>query len=91
MTGVCLFVCVVGPGLDSTSPAFVRSRARQAAGSDDRLARKTESSPISGVRDCVDTMCAEVQPRASCVFLDRSLPLTMYVVRGNKMVVLESK
>ena len=23
MTGVCLFVCVVGPGFDSTSPAFV--------------------------------------------------------------------
>ena len=29
MTGVCLFVCVVGPEFDSTSPAFVRRRASQ--------------------------------------------------------------
>ena len=27
MTGVCLFVRVVGPGFDLTSPVFVRSRA----------------------------------------------------------------
>ena len=45
MTGVCLFVCVIGPGFDSTSPAFVRNRASQAAGSDGRLAKKTESGP----------------------------------------------
>ena len=36
MTGVStggdyLFLCVVGPGFDSTSPDFVRSRASQAA------------------------------------------------------------
>ena len=40
-----VFVCVVGPGFDSTSPAFVRSRASQAAGSDGWLAQKTESGP----------------------------------------------
>ena len=60
MTGVCLFVCVVGPGFDSTSPAFMKSRASQAAGSDGRLAQKTESGPISGGRDCVYTICADV-------------------------------
>ena len=47
MTEVCLFVCVVGPGFDSTSPAFVRSRASHAAGSDRRLAQKTEIGPTS--------------------------------------------
>ena len=60
MTGVCLFVCVVGSGFISTSPAFVRSRVSQVAGSDDRLAQKTESGPISGDSDCVDTICADV-------------------------------
>ena len=29
MTGVCLFLCVVGPGFDSTFPVFVRSRPNQ--------------------------------------------------------------
>ena len=46
MTGVsageCLFVCVVGPGFDSPSPAFVRSRVSQTAGSDGRPDQKTE-------------------------------------------------
>ena len=56
MTGVCLFVCGVGPGFDSTSPAFMRSRASQAAGSDGRLAQKRNMTPISGGRVCVDTL-----------------------------------
>ena len=60
MTGMGLFVCVVGPGFDSTSPAFVRSRASQAVGSDDRLVPKTEWGPISGGRGCVETICADV-------------------------------
>ena len=42
---VYLFVCVVGPGFDSTSPAFVRSRASQAAGNDGRLAPKNGIGP----------------------------------------------
>ena len=33
-------MCVVGLGFDLTSPAFVRSRASQAVGSNDRLAPK---------------------------------------------------
>ena len=37
-SGECLFVCVVGPGFDLTSPTFVRSRACQEAASDARLA-----------------------------------------------------
>ena len=45
MTGTCLFVCVLGPGFDSTSPAFVRSRASHAAGSDGRLAQKRNRAP----------------------------------------------
>ena len=45
MTGVCLFVCVIGPGFNSTSPAFVRSRARQAAGSAGLLAKKNGIGP----------------------------------------------
>ena len=60
LTGVCLFVRVVGPGVDSTSPAFVWSRASQAAECDGRLAKKTESGHISGGRDYVDTICADV-------------------------------
>ena len=47
MTGVCLFVCVVGPGFESTSTAFVRSRGSQAAGSDGRLAKKNGIGPPS--------------------------------------------
>ena len=47
MTGMCLFVGVVGPGLDLTSPAFVRIRASQAAESDDRLAKKNGIGPPS--------------------------------------------
>ena len=50
MTGMCLFVCVVGPGFDLTSPAFVRSRASHAAGSDGRLTKKRNPAPISGGR-----------------------------------------
>ena len=53
-------MCVVGLGFDSTSPAFVRSRASQAAGSDGRLAQKHNRSSISGGRDCVDTICADL-------------------------------
>ena len=62
MTGVCLFVCVVGPGFDSSSPAFVRNRASQAAGSDGRLSQKNGIGPPSmgGGKDCVDTICADV-------------------------------
>ena len=60
MTGVCLFVCVVGPGFDSMSHVFVRSRASQVVGSDGRLAQKTESGPISGGRDCVDIIWADL-------------------------------
>ena len=52
MTGVsvggeCLFECVVGPEFDSKSPAFVRSRASQAAGSDGALAQKNGNEPPS--------------------------------------------
>ena len=43
-TGECLFVCVVGPGFDSPSPTFGR-RSCEAAGTDGRLAPKTESGP----------------------------------------------
>ena len=46
--GECLFVCVVGPGFDSTYPAFVRRRASQAEGRDGLLAQKRNRAPISG-------------------------------------------
>ena len=46
MTVVCLFVCVVGPGFNSTSPAFVRSRASQAAESDGRIAPQKKESGL---------------------------------------------
>ena len=59
MTGAC-FVCVVGPGFDSTSPASVRSRASHAAGNDGRLAQKTESGPHLWGQGCVGTMCTDV-------------------------------
>ena len=52
----CVFVCVVGPGFVSTSPAFVRRRASRVVGSDGRLAQKTESGLQLGGRDCVDTI-----------------------------------
>ena len=55
-------MCVVGPGFDSTSPAFVRSRASQAAGSDDRLAHKTESGPhLWGQGLCRHNLCRCLQ------------------------------
>ena len=61
MTVVCLFVRVVRPGFDSTSPAFVRSRASQAAGSDGRLSQKNGIGPPSLVgRDCAEKICADV-------------------------------
>ena len=75
MTGVCLFVCVVGLGFDSTSPAFVRSRASQAAGSDGRLTQKNGIGPPSLGAGIVLTpfgqMYAAVQPRTGCVLLDQ--------------------
>ena len=81
MTGACLFVYVVGPGFDSTSSAFVRSRTSHATGSDRWLAQKTESGPHIWGQGCVDTICTDVcvfQPRAGCVFLEYHL----YVLPG---------
>ena len=49
-----LFVCVVGPRFDSTSPSFVSSRASHATGSDGRLAQKRNRDHVSRGRDCVD-------------------------------------
>ena len=60
ITGACLFVCVVGPAFDWTSPAFVMSRASQAARSDGRLAQKRNRASIPGGSDCVDTICADI-------------------------------
>ena len=58
MTGVC----VVGPGFDSTSSAFVRSRASQEAGRDDRFAQKTESCPcLWGQGMCRHNLCRCLQ------------------------------
>ena len=64
MAEMCLFVCVVGPGFDSTSPAIVRSRASQAARRDSQLAQKTESGPH------IVQMSEVFQPPAGCVFLE---------------------
>ena len=62
MTGVCLSVCVLGPGLDLTSPTFVRSRASQEAGRDGRLAKKTESGPhLWGQGLCRHDLCRCLQ------------------------------
>ena len=77
MTGACLFVCVVGPGFDSTYPAFVRSRASHAAGSDGRLPpQKRNRAPISGGRVVLTPfvhMSVAFQSRAGCVFGTRCL------------------
>ena len=51
---------VVRPGFDSTSHAFERRRASQAAGSDSRLAQKRNRVPSSGDRYCVATICVDV-------------------------------
>ena len=58
ITGVCLFLCVVGPGFDSTSPTFVRSRARQGATAS--LPKKQNWAPSLGAGFCVDTISADV-------------------------------
>ena len=50
MNPVCVVTSVVGPGLYSTSPAFVRSRASQTAWSNGRLVQKRNRAPISGAR-----------------------------------------
>ena len=60
MTGACLVVCVVGPEFDSTSPAFVMSRASHTAESDGGLAIKKESGPHLWGQGCVDTICTDV-------------------------------
>ena len=53
MTGVCDGVSVVGPVFGSTFPVFMRNRAREAAGTDGRLApkKKQNRAPISGGRE----------------------------------------
>ena len=63
MTGVCLFVSVVGPGFDSTSPAFVRSSASQAARSDGRLAKNGNRPPphLWGQGLCRHNLCRCLQ------------------------------
>ena len=70
MTGLC----VVGPGFDSTYPAFVRNRARHAAGSVGRLAKKGIGPPSLGA-GVVNTqfvqMSAAFQPRTCCFFLEQ--------------------
>ena len=52
----CLRV-VVGPGLDSTSPAFMRSIASHTAGPHGRLAKKTVIGPPLLGAGGVDTIC----------------------------------
>ena len=90
MTGVneCGWVFVVGPGLDSTHPAFVRSRTSQATGSDGRLAQKRNRGPISGGRGCVDIMCADVcSIPTSYTFFHSSIhcfPTSLSVMRWSK-------
>ena len=56
-----VFVCVVGLIFDSTSPAFVRSRASQAAGSDGRLAHKRNRTPSLGPGLCRHNLCRYLQ------------------------------
>ena len=47
---------VVGPGFDSTSPAFV-SRASQAAEIDGRIVKKRNRVPLFGGTDFVHNLC----------------------------------
>ena len=90
MTGVCLFVCVVGPGFDSTSPAFVRSS--QPGGRERRSAcQKTESGPPSLGAGIVYPqfvqMYAAFQPRAGCTFLELSGTIIKFIenyIKGRK-------
>ena len=84
MTGVCLFMYVVGTGFDSTSPTFVRSRASQEAGSDGRLVQKNGiGPPFMGARIVYGhfvRMSAVVPPCAGCVFLDLYINIISMVV-----------
>ena len=72
-----VFVCVVGPGFDLRSPAFVRSRASHAAGSDGLFVPKNGiGSPSLGAGIVLTQfvqLSAAVQPRAGCVFLDQQV------------------
>ena len=65
---MCLFVCVVGTGFHSTSPAFVRSRASHAVGSDGHLV----GAPYLGTGLSRHNLygCVKFQPRVDCVFLE---------------------
>ena len=65
----CLRV-VVGPGLVSTSPAFMRSIASHPAGPHGRLAQKTVIGPPLLGAGGVDTLCQTAvtdPPRVCCV------------------------
>ena len=69
-SSVCLYVAdiaipdfmrvVVGPGLVSTSPVFMRSRANHPAGPFGRLAQKKEIGPSLLVVGGVDTICTTI-------------------------------
>ena len=79
--GWSVFVCVVGPGFDSTSPAFVRSRASQ-QGATAGLPIKRNRAPIFGGRDCVDTICADVcSSQTSCrrCLLDHKIGIILII------------
>ena len=58
-----VYLSVGGPGFDSTSLSFVRSRASQTVGSDGRVGQKTELGPVQ--------TSAAFQTRADCDFLKR--------------------
>ena len=60
MTGVCLFVCVVWSGFDSTSSVFLGAEPARRQGATAGLPKKQNRVPISRGRDCVDTIPADV-------------------------------
>ena len=87
MTGACLFVCVAGPGFDSTSPALVRSRPAMRHGATAGLQKNRNRVPISGGRAALTQfvqMSVVLQPSADCVCLEHLFLLlcTCYALKS---------
>ena len=75
MTGVCLFVCVVGPGFDSTSPAFLRSWASQACSSNIRYQALFTHSPKHPIHHAFTSLSAnELHPDSPLTSSFRTFP-----------------
>ena len=75
---------VVGPGLVSTSPDFMRIIASHPAGPHGRLAKKTVIGPPLLGAGAIDTICkaaVTASPRVGCVVWSRNCGVINYIIQ----------